>query len=54
MEKKIQFGTGGFRGIIGDDFNKENKTHLVSVAGIHVEPFGLYPGKQKSLDAITK
>ena len=24
MDKKIQFGTGGFRGIIGDDFNKEN------------------------------
>ena len=24
MEKKIQFGTGGFRGVIGDDFNKEN------------------------------
>ncbi len=24
MGKKIQFGTGGFRGIIGDDFNKEN------------------------------
>lgn len=37
-----------------EDFNKENKTHLVSVAGIHVEPFGLYPGKQKSLDAIKK
>ena len=37
-----------------DDFNKENKTHLVSAAGIHVEPFGLYPGKQKTLDAIKK
>lgn len=24
MSRKIQFGTGGFRGIIGDDFNKEN------------------------------
>ena len=24
MSKKIQFGTGGFRGVIGDDFNKEN------------------------------
>ena len=24
MSKKIKFGTGGFRGIIGDDFNKEN------------------------------
>ena len=37
-----------------DDFNKENKTHLVSVAGIHVEPFGLYPGKLKSLEDIKK
>ena len=24
MEKKIHFGTGGFRGVIGDDFIKEN------------------------------
>ena len=24
MDRKIQFGTGGFRGVIGDDFNKEN------------------------------
>lgn len=24
MNKKIKFGTGGFRGIIGDDFNKAN------------------------------
>ena len=24
MAKKIQFGTGGFRGVIGDDFKKEN------------------------------
>ena len=24
MSRKIQFGTGGFRGVIGDDFNKEN------------------------------
>lgn len=24
MRKEIQFGTGGFRGVIGDDFNKEN------------------------------
>ena len=24
MKDNIQFGTGGFRGIIGDDFNKEN------------------------------
>jgi len=37
-----------------DDFNKEKGTHIISVAGIHVEPFGLYPGKQKSLDAIKR
>ena len=36
-----------------DDFNAQNGTHIVSVAGIHVEPMGLYGGKQTSLDAIT-
>ena len=35
-----------------DDFNKENGTHIVSVASIHVEPMGIYGGKQTSLDAI--
>ncbi|MGN1417997.1 MAG: MetQ/NlpA family ABC transporter substrate-binding protein [Acutalibacteraceae bacterium] len=35
-----------------DDFNAENGTHLVSVAGIHVEPMGVYGGKQTSLDLI--
>lgn len=33
-----------------DDFNNENGTHLVSVAAIHVEPMGIYGGKQSSLD----
>ena len=37
-----------------EDFNKENGTHLVSIAGIHVEPMGLYAGKKKNLSAITK
>ena len=37
-----------------EDFNKENKTHIVSVAQIHVEPLGIYGGKQTSLDAIKK
>ncbi|MCI2106853.1 MAG: MetQ/NlpA family ABC transporter substrate-binding protein [Intestinimonas sp.] len=32
-----------------DEFNKENGTHLVSVAAIHYEPFGIYPGRCKSL-----
>ena len=35
-----------------DDFNKENKTHLVSIGAFHVEPIALYGGKQESLDAI--
>lgn len=35
-----------------DDFNKQNGTHIVSVAAIHVEPMGLYSGKQTSLDAL--
>ena len=37
-----------------EDFNEENGTHIVSVAVIHVEPMGLYGGKQTSLDAIKK
>ncbi|MBQ8540755.1 MAG: hypothetical protein IJ435_04685 [Clostridia bacterium] len=36
-----------------DDFNAENGTHLVSIAAIHVEPIGIYGGKQTSLDAIN-
>ena len=35
-----------------DDFNAENGTHIVSVAAIHVEPLGLYGGKQANLDAL--
>ena len=35
-----------------DNFNEENGTHLVTVAGIHVEPMGIYGGKQTSLDPI--
>ena len=35
-----------------DDFNAENGTHLVSVVPIHVEPMGIYGGKQTSLDVI--
>lgn len=35
-----------------EDFNEKNNTHLVSVAAIHYEPFGLYPGKTKSLDDL--
>lgn len=32
-----------------DEFNGKNGTKLVSVAAIHYEPFGVYPGKCKSL-----
>ena len=35
-----------------DQFNEENGTHLVSVAAIHYEPFGIYAGKTASLDAL--
>ncbi len=35
-----------------DDFNSQNNTHIVSAAAIHVEPMGLYGGKQSSLDAL--
>ena len=37
-----------------EDFNKENGTHIVSVSVVHVEPMGIYGGKQTSLDAIKK
>ena len=32
-----------------NNFNKENGTHLVSVAAIHYEPFGIYAGKCTNL-----
>ena len=35
-----------------EDFNAENGTHLVSVLVVHVEPMGLYGGKQSNLDAL--
>lgn len=35
-----------------EDFNSQNGTSLVSVSAIHVEPMGLYGGKQTSLDAL--
>lgn len=37
-----------------DDFNAENGTHIVPVSYVHVEPMGLYGGKQTSLDALKK
>lgn len=35
-----------------ENYNQENGTDLVSAAGIHFEPLGLYPGKVASLDDI--
>lgn len=35
-----------------DDFNAQNGTHIVSIAAIHVEPMGLYGGKQADLNAL--
>lgn len=36
-----------------DNFNEENGTHLVSVAGIHYEPFGIYPGTKSDLSELS-
>ena len=36
-----------------ESFNEEQGTHLVSVGGIHYEPFGIYPGTESDLSAIT-
>ena len=36
-----------------DNFNEENGTALVSVAGIHYEPFGIYPGQKAALDELS-
>ena len=35
-----------------DNFNAENGTHLVTIAGVHVEPMALYGGKQADLTAL--
>ena len=37
-----------------DNFNEENGTHIVSIAGVHYEPFGIYPGTKASLNDIAK
>lgn len=36
-----------------EDFNAQNGTNIASVAAIHVEPMGLYGGKQTTLDALS-
>jgi D-methionine transport system substrate-binding protein len=36
-----------------ESFNEEHGTHLVNAGGIHYEPFGIYPGTESDLSAIT-
>ena len=36
-----------------DEFNEANGTHLVSVATVHYEPLGLYPGTKTSLADLS-
>ena len=35
-----------------DNFNEEKKTNIVSVAAVHYEPLGVYPGKSDDLSNI--
>lgn len=37
-----------------DEFNKTKGTTLVSVAGVHIEPFGAYSSKIKKLDDLKE
>lgn len=37
-----------------NEFNETRGTHLVSVAKVHYEPFGIYAGTVDSLDALTE
>ena len=36
-----------------EDFNAQNGTRIVSISAVHVEPMGLYGGKQTTLDAVS-
>lgn len=36
-----------------DTFNAENKTHLVSVAQVHYEPFGIYAGTKSAVKDLA-
>ncbi len=36
-----------------DQYNAENEAQLISAAIIHYEPFGLYPGKTDTIDALA-
>lgn len=35
-----------------DAFNRERGTHLVVITGVHIEPFGAYSHKYKSIDQL--
>ena len=37
-----------------DSFNTDNGTHIVAVADIHYEPFGIYPGKTKTVADLAQ
>lgn len=37
-----------------DAYNRDRKTALVTVAGVHIEPFGAYSRKVKSLDELRE
>ena len=37
-----------------ENFNEENGTHLVSVASVHFEPFGIYAGKTDDLKNLKE
>ena len=37
-----------------NSFNEEFGTHLVNAAGIHYEPFGIYPGQKNDLSTIEE
>lgn len=36
-----------------NSFNEEQGTHLVNAGGIHYEPFGIYPGTESDLAAVS-
>ncbi|MDO4788562.1 MAG: MetQ/NlpA family ABC transporter substrate-binding protein [Johnsonella sp.] len=37
-----------------EEFNAQYKTNIASAAAIHYEPFGIYPGKTKSLEELKE
>ena len=35
-----------------EEFNETRGTHLVDVAGVHIEPMGIYAGRVESLEDL--